>query len=248
MGIQLVKNYQQFKRYCTVLSDEEKQDLYNQIVEEAKGKSLAKLKQLNALAATIEETANEKLLKCFYNDDNPFNKLAAESFVERLHERFVLMMSGKYLKELNELDELLHGMYERLKLRSTDHVRNHLEGALRFSNFWRDNMDIFRLLEEAEDGSVEKKKEAAIELIRLFALQPKLYYSGDMLILSLISEHIKVFSKEVEKLVSDINALIKLLKKAIVRTSEDVELERKIMDKRVEVIEQLLKLRSNQLK
>ncbi|WCR59247.1 MAG: hypothetical protein PG978_000683 [Wolbachia endosymbiont of Ctenocephalides felis wCfeF] len=71
---------------------------------------------------------------------------------------------------------------------------------------------------------------------------------GDMLIISLISEHIKVFSKEVEKLVSNINVLIKLLKKGIVRTSEDVELEREIMDKMAEVIEQLLKLRSNQLK
>ncbi|WCR59248.1 MAG: hypothetical protein PG978_000684 [Wolbachia endosymbiont of Ctenocephalides felis wCfeF] len=40
MGIQLVRNYQQFKKYCTILSDEEKQDLYNQIVEEAKGKGL----------------------------------------------------------------------------------------------------------------------------------------------------------------------------------------------------------------
>lgn len=239
MKIKTTKDYRQFRRYCITLSDEEKRDLYNQILEEAKEMGSEELKQLYILAAAVEETANKKLLKHFYSEDNPFNRIATMDFFERLHERLVLMMVGEHLKELNQLDELLPRMYERLKQRVGERC---IKKAYGFSNFLRDNMSIFKLLKEADNGSIERKKKAAIEIIRLFILQPKPYYPGEIFMLHLILQNIKVLGEKVEKLISDINILIYLLDKNVRERLEDIEAKKELMDKRAEVVEQLYQL------
>ncbi|WP_341814676.1 hypothetical protein [Wolbachia endosymbiont (group A) of Chalcis sispes] len=125
-------------------------------------------------------------------------------------------------------------MYEKLKLRLTNDtpMRNHAEKELRFSNFLRDNIDVFRPLEDAEIyGSVEKRKEATIELIRLLTIQPELNYRGDKFILDLILDYIKVFGKEVESLESDINILINLLEKSIERREIEENLDSDIKNR-----------------
>ncbi|WP_353270917.1 hypothetical protein [Wolbachia endosymbiont (group A) of Hedychridium roseum] len=105
-------------------------------------------------------------------------------------------------------------------------------------DFLRDNIDVFRLLEEAEIyGYVEKRKEATIELIRLLTIQPELNYRGDKFILDLILDYIKVFGKEVESLKSDINILINLLEKSIERREIEENLDSDIetrIKKRIE--------------
>ncbi|WP_264688160.1 MULTISPECIES: hypothetical protein [unclassified Wolbachia] len=105
-------------------------------------------------------------------------------------------------------------------------------------DFLRDNIDVFRLLEEAEIyGYVEKRKEATIELIRLLTIQPELNYRGDKFILDLILDYIKVFGKEVESLESDINILINLLEKSIERREIEENLDSDIetrIKKRIE--------------
>ncbi|WP_353282436.1 hypothetical protein [Wolbachia endosymbiont (group A) of Myopa testacea] len=241
----LSQTSEQLKEYCKTLSNEKKHNLYKQLIDEAKGKKLVELGELTKLATAIEEeTADEKLLEYFDDEDNPFNAKAIISFFGKLSRRLMFIMHpstyGKDFKKLNELDKLLPEMYEKLKPRLTNdrYLRNHAEKELRFSNFLRDNIDVFRLLEDAEIyGSVEKRKEATIELIRLLTIQPELNYGGDKFILDLILDHIKVFGKEVRSLESDINVLIDLLEESIERKEMEENLDSNVknqMKKRIE--------------
>lgn len=83
------------------------------------------------------------------------------------------MVYCENLEELKELDELLPEMCKKLR---PSNARICVEKELRFSNFLRGNINIFKFLREAKHGSVEKKKKATIELIRLFPLQLELNY------------------------------------------------------------------------
>lgn len=228
----LLQNSEQLREYCKTLSSEDKHNLYKQLVDEAKGKKLMELGELSELAAVVEEeTPEEKRLEYFGDNNNPFNAKAIKSFFGKLLRRLMLIMHSstcdKDLKELNELDKLLPKMHEELKLRLTNnmHLRNYAERELRFSNFLRDNINVFRLLEEAEHGSVEQKKKATIELIRLLTIQPELNYRGDEFILDLILGYIKVFGKEVRSLESNINVLINLLEESIERKEMEENLD-----------------------
>ncbi|MBH5362655.1 hypothetical protein HUB90_06570 [Wolbachia endosymbiont of Kradibia gibbosae] len=76
----LSKTPEQLREYCESLGYEDKQNLYKQVVDEAKGKRLRELKQLSKLATAIEKTTDKKLLKPFRGDDNPLNGVVILSF------------------------------------------------------------------------------------------------------------------------------------------------------------------------
>ena len=235
----LLKSPQQLEEYCSALSDKDKQDLYEQLMDEAQGKNLTELKQLDKLNTAIEKTAGKKLLEYLDSDDNPYNKIAIIDFFGRLGQRLIHMMYCKNLKELNELDELLPEMCRRLR---PSEARVFAEKEFRFSNFLRENIDILKLAEEAKNGSIEKRKKATIELVKPFFLQPELNYGGDMFILELILDCIGAFGKEVDDLACDIYILVELIEESAETGSEEKEL----MDQRDKVVKQLYKLRSKQ--
>lgn len=236
----LLKSPQQLEEYCRTISDKDKQDLYEQLMDEAQGKNLKELRQLDKLTTAIEKTAGKKLLKYLNSDDNQFNKIAMIDFFGRLGQRLIHMMYCKNLEELKELDELLPEMCRRLR---PSEARVFAEKELRFSNFLRENIDILKLVEEAKNGSIEKRKKATIELVRLFFLQPELNYGGDMFILELILDYIEAFGKEVDDLACDIYTLVELIEESAETGSEKKEL----MDQRDKVVEQLYKLKLEQL-
>ncbi|WCR54380.1 MAG: hypothetical protein PG981_001402 [Wolbachia endosymbiont of Ctenocephalides orientis wCori] len=72
----LSKTPDQLEEYCQALSSKDKQELYKQAIDEAKGKTLKEPRQLSKLAVAIEKTTDDKLLEPFYNNDNPFNQTA----------------------------------------------------------------------------------------------------------------------------------------------------------------------------
>lgn len=45
----LLKSPQQLEEYCRTISDKDKQDLYEQLMDEAQGKNLKELKELDEL-------------------------------------------------------------------------------------------------------------------------------------------------------------------------------------------------------
>nr|AGK87115.1 putative rhoptry protein [Wolbachia endosymbiont of Ceratosolen solmsi] len=240
----LSKTPEQLREYCESLGYEDKQNLYKQVVDEAKGKRLRELKQLSKLATAIEKTTDKKLLKPFRGDDNPLNGVVILSFFGKLSRRLLLIMHSsvydKSLKQLDELDELLPQMYGELRPKLTSSMRNYAERELRFSNFLRDNIDTFKLLEKAEHGSIEERKKAAIAL---FIRQPELNFQGDVFLLGLISQHIGVFRNHVKRKVDDlIDSLEKGLEK-LENVEEDTEeygeIENELIDERSEVMNEL---------
>ncbi|XGA08502.1 MAG: hypothetical protein U0X86_000745 [Wolbachia endosymbiont of Xenopsylla cheopis] len=246
----LSKTPEQLKKHCESLSNKNKQELYEQAIDEAQGKTLRELRQLSKLAAAIEKTTDKKLLKPFCNDNNPFNGPAILNFFGKLSRRLVLTMHSsiydKNLKKLNELDELLPQMYEELRPKLTSSMRNYAEKELRFSNFLRDNIKIFRFLEDAEHGSMAEGKKVVIELIRLFIRQPELNFQGDVLLLGLISDYIGAFGKGLKY---KIDALVDLLEKGLEKleglennTKEYREIENELIDESNKVREQLRQL------
>ncbi|MDG7056620.1 MAG: hypothetical protein LKM43_00475 [Wolbachia endosymbiont of Penenirmus auritus] len=242
----LLKTPQQLKEYCQTLSKEDKLALYKQLVDEAKDKDYKELKKLNKLVNAIEETTDKKL----YSHSE---EATVKSFFKKATKRIFLILHPTYsnnLKELNELDQLLPQIYEKLKPGLTDNIRHCMEKELRFGNFLHDNIEVFRLLEESRHGSIEKKKEATIKLISLFAMQPELNYAGDILLLGIISDNIKVFGKEAENLKSDLDTLINLVEKSadkLINMESDIEeTEEELAEKREAVVEQLLAFRLDQ--
>ncbi|APR98653.1 hypothetical protein [Wolbachia endosymbiont of Folsomia candida] len=251
MAIQrlLSKTPKQLREYCESLSNEDKQNLYEQYkqtVDEAKGKSLEELLKLIKLAIAIERTIDKKLLESCCSDDHPFYPVATFIFLNKLSRRLTLIMHSscdKNFKELDELDELLPQMYEELRPKLTSDMRNYTEKGLRFSNFLRDNIDTFRFLEKAEHGSLAERKKAAIKLIRLFIRQPELNLQGDVFLLGLISDYIDVFRKWLK---CKVDALIDLLKKGLEKledlendTEEYRKIENELIDERNQVRGQL---------
>lgn len=243
----LSKTPEQLKKHCKSLSNKNKQELYEQAIDEAQGKTLRELRQLSKLAAAIEKTTDKKLLKPFYNDNNPFNGPAILNFFGKLSKRLVLIIySSVYDKNLNELDELLPQMYEELRPKLTSSMRNYAEKELRFSNFLRDNIKTFRFLEDAKRGSMAERKKSVIELIKLFICQPELNFQGDVLLLGLILDYIGAFGKGLKY---KIDALVDLLEKGLEKleglendTKEYREIENELIDERNKVREQLLRL------
>lgn len=60
----LLQTSEQLKEYCKTLSNEDKHNLYKQLVDEAKGKKLVELGELTKLATAIEEeTPDDRLMR-----------------------------------------------------------------------------------------------------------------------------------------------------------------------------------------
>ncbi|APR99007.1 Clp protease/crotonase-like domain-containing protein [Wolbachia endosymbiont of Folsomia candida] len=160
---------------------------------------------------------DDKLLEPFYNSDNPFNKTAVLEFIGKLCRRLTLIthpFNDKDLRELEELDELLPDMCEKLKLRLTNHMKNYVEKELQSNNFLRHNISTFVLLKRAELGSEEEKKRAMNKLVVVFMSQPELNYKADVFILFLILKNIKGFLGEIE-IEPELSNLVNLLAKDV---------------------------------
>ena len=228
----LSKTPGQLKTYCESLGDKDKQDLYKRAIDEAKGKTLKELKQLSTLATAIEKTMDKNLLEPFYNSDNPFNKTAVLEFIGKLCRRLILItnpFSDKDLRQLEELDKLLPDMYEKLKLRLTNHMKSYVEKELKSNNFLRENISTFVLLKRAEIGSEEERKRAMNKLVDVFMFQPVLNYKVDVFILFIILKNIKGFWGEME-IEPELSSLVILL-------SEDAN-KLECLEDKIEMIEE----------
>ncbi|MDR0288959.1 MAG: hypothetical protein LBH78_02830 [Rickettsiales bacterium] len=98
----LSKTPKQMREHCALLSSEEKQGLYSEVLNEVKNTpknsrdGIDKLKKLSKVAVAIEGTADSKLLEQF-NDGHPLREVSIA---------YVLGEATNYLFSLSDSSEL----------------------------------------------------------------------------------------------------------------------------------------------
>ncbi|MCM1002400.1 hypothetical protein [Wolbachia pipientis] len=154
----LSKTSKQLKKHCALLSNEEKQSLYNEVLEEVKNTprnsqgNIDKLKKLSKVAVAIEETTDSKLLEQF-NDGHP------------LREVNIAYVSGEatnYLFSLGDSSELYDlkenrekAIYQAIKSNDRELVK-HLLMILTSDEI---EIEFFKELETLLSGVYEELKE-----------------------------------------------------------------------------------------
>ncbi|WP_250295812.1 hypothetical protein [Wolbachia endosymbiont of Oedothorax gibbosus] len=104
----LSKASKQLKEHCALLSSEEKQSLYNEVLNEVKStprdsrEGIDQLKKLSKVAVAIEETIDSKLLEEF-NDDHPLREVNIAIYSPEEAKNYLFSLSDS--SELYDLKE-----------------------------------------------------------------------------------------------------------------------------------------------
>lgn len=252
MLVQLLsKASKQLKEHCALLSSEEKQSLYSEVLNEVKNTprnsrgGIDQLKKLSKVAVAIEETIDSKLLEKF-NDGHPLrevniaiyapeeakNYLFSSSDSSELYDLkedrekaiyqaiksndrelvkhlLMILTSGDIeIEFFKELETLLSEIYEELKEKLSQDMKNYLEKNISLKRFVCNNVDV--LIAKPVDIRA---------MINLFIVQSGVNYKIDELLLIKIAEGL-----EEGELRSQINQMIETLKKH----ERFVELEYKV--------------------
>ncbi|MBD0391658.1 hypothetical protein IC220_04240 [Wolbachia endosymbiont of Pentalonia nigronervosa] len=235
----LYQTSKQLKEHCELLSGEEKQNLYSEVLNKVKNtprdsrEGIDQLKKLSKMAVAIEGTTDSKLLEKF-KDDHPLREVsiayvsgevtnylfslsnsselydlkedrekaiyyAIKSNDRELikHLLMVLVSGDIEIEFFKELETLLSGAYEKLKVNLSEDMKNYLEKNISLKRFIYGNV-----------GVLTAKPVDVRAMINLFIVQSGENYKIDELLLSKIAE-----SLEEGELRSQINQMIETLKK-----------------------------------
>lgn len=235
----LSKTSKQLKEHCKLLSGEEKQNLYSEVLNKVKNtprdsrEGIDQLKKLSKMAVAIEETTDSKLLEKF-KDDHPLREVSiayvsggAKNYLFSLsnsselydleedrekaiyqaiksndrelikHLLMVLISGDIKIEFFKELEMLLSGAYEKLKVNLSQDMKNYLEKNISLKRFVYGNIDV-----------LTAKPVDVLAMINLFIVQSGENYKIDELLLSKIAE-----SLEEGELRSQINQMTETLKK-----------------------------------
>lgn len=218
----------QIKEYCESLDNRGKQELYSQILEEAKyaieSNDIDQLKKLSEVAVAAEEASERELLKPF-DDENPLRE--ANIVVEGDGLTNYLFSIGDSSKLYNLREDKGEALYKAIKSDDVELVK-HVLIVLLSDDFEEkvDPKDLVALLSSAyEELNLSKdmknylKKKIGFysflcdfkfdkDPIELFANRPEANHEIDKFLLSMIMEKI-----EEEELLYEINGMIERLKK-----------------------------------
>jgi hypothetical protein len=216
-----------FKEKSNRIPDNGKQELYKQIIEEAKdateNHNIDKLKKLSEIAVAVEEVSERELLKSF-DDENPLRE--ANIVVESDGLTNYLFSLGCSSKLYDLRENTGEALYEAIKSDDVELVKHVLTILLPEAI---SKMDLNYLNEELskayEEPNLSKDMKNYLEkkirlygflcgcknnmgAIELFANRPEADYEIDRLLLFLIVEKV-----EEEELLCKINGVIELLTK-----------------------------------
>ncbi|APR97840.1 hypothetical protein [Wolbachia endosymbiont of Folsomia candida] len=224
----LLQTSLEVKKHCESLNNKGKQELYRQVMEEAKvaieSNDIDQLKKLSEAAVAMEEVSEKELLESF-DDENPLKE--ANIVVERdglTNYLFSLGDSSK-LYDLRENKE--EALYQAIKSDDVELVK-HVLIVLLSSDFEGkvDLKGLVKLLSKGyEELNLSKDMKNYLERkigfcrflcdfkfdedpIELFANRSEVDYEIDKFLLSLITKKTKE-----EELLSEISSMIELLKK-----------------------------------
>jgi len=249
MLVQLLsKTPKQLKEHCALLSSEEKQSLYNEVLNEVKNTSrdsrggIDQLKKLSKVAVAIEETTESKLLEKF----NPLREINIAIYAPEEAKNYLFSLSDS--SELYDLKEDREkAIYQAIKSNDRELVK-HLLMILMSCDI---ELEFFKELEVLLSRAYEELKEKLSQdmknyleknislkrfvcsnvdvlvaepvnvraMINLFIVQSGVNYKIDELLLVKIAEGL-----EEGELRSQINQMIETLKKH----ERFVELEYKV--------------------
>jgi len=238
MLVQLLsKTPKQLKEHCALLSSEEKQSLYNEVLNEVKNTSrdsrggIDQLKKLSKVAVAIEETTESELLEKF----NPLREINIAIYSPEEAKNYLFSLSDS--SELYDLKEDREkAIYQAIKSNDRELVKHLLmiltSGDIELEFFKELEMLLSRTYEELKENLSQDMKnylEKNISLkrfvcnnvdvliakptdvramINLFIVQSGVNYKIDELLLIKIAE-----SLEEGELLSQINQMIETLKK-----------------------------------
>ncbi|APR97848.1 hypothetical protein [Wolbachia endosymbiont of Folsomia candida] len=224
----LLQTSLEVKKHCESLDNKGKQELYRQVMEEAKDATenhdIDKLKKLSEIVVVIEEVCDRGVLKDF-DDENPLKEANIVVESDGLTNYLFSFGDSSKLYDLRENKE--EALYQAIKSNDVELVK-HVLIVLLYGDFEGkvDPKGLVALLEKAcEELNLSKDMKNYLEKkirfcsflcnfkfdkdpIELFANRSEVDYEIDKFLLSLITKKTKG-----EDLLSDINNMVELLKK-----------------------------------